>query len=144
MNSSPPGEPFNPASLFNNAVSNIISLLVMGKRFEYSDHNFQTMLKYLSEAIQLEGSVWGMVSQQYPSLFFTGSQGGWRWGHQNNHRVDINKDNYLNTINLSCMTFDCGRKSENQVKTQANRENMQTPHRLWESILHHQLRDRCL
>uniref|UniRef100_A0A8C2XJ63 Cytochrome P450, family 2, subfamily N, polypeptide 13 n=1 Tax=Cyclopterus lumpus TaxID=8103 RepID=A0A8C2XJ63_CYCLU len=56
------GEPFNPASLFNNAVSNIICQLVMGKRFDYSDHNFQIMLKYLSEAIRLEGSAWGTVS----------------------------------------------------------------------------------
>ncbi|TNN46534.1 Cytochrome P450 2J5 [Liparis tanakae] len=54
------GQPFNPAGLFNNAVGNIICQLVMGKRFDYSDHNFQTMLKYLSEAILLEGSIWGM------------------------------------------------------------------------------------
>uniref|UniRef100_A0A672ILI8 Cytochrome P450, family 2, subfamily N, polypeptide 13 n=1 Tax=Salarias fasciatus TaxID=181472 RepID=A0A672ILI8_SALFA len=42
---------FAPAGLFNNAVSNIICQLVMGKRFDYSDHNFQLMLKYLSEAL---------------------------------------------------------------------------------------------
>ncbi|KAF3835025.1 hypothetical protein F7725_027583 [Dissostichus mawsoni] len=35
------GQPFSPAGLFNNAVSNIICQLVMGKRFDYSDHNFQ-------------------------------------------------------------------------------------------------------
>ncbi|XP_074492018.1 cytochrome P450 2J1-like [Sebastes fasciatus] len=60
------GEPFNPASLFNNAVSNIICQLVMGKRFDYSDHNFQILLKYISEIFVLQGSVWGMVSQKYP------------------------------------------------------------------------------
>uniref|UniRef100_A0A8C2Z4Q1 Cytochrome P450, family 2, subfamily N, polypeptide 13 n=1 Tax=Cyclopterus lumpus TaxID=8103 RepID=A0A8C2Z4Q1_CYCLU len=58
------GEPFNPASLFNNAVSNIICQLVMGKRFDYSDHNFQIMLKYLSEAIRLEGSLY----QAFPGV----------------------------------------------------------------------------
>uniref|UniRef100_A0A667WM51 Cytochrome P450, family 2, subfamily N, polypeptide 13 n=1 Tax=Myripristis murdjan TaxID=586833 RepID=A0A667WM51_9TELE len=42
------GGAFHPARLFNNAVSNIICQLVMGRRFDYSDHNFQILLKYLS------------------------------------------------------------------------------------------------
>ncbi|KAL7396622.1 hypothetical protein ABVT39_008772 [Epinephelus coioides] len=62
------GEPFNPAGLFNNAVSNIICQLVMAKRFDYSDHNFQTMLKYLSEAFRLEGSVWGLLYESFPGV----------------------------------------------------------------------------
>ncbi|XP_053177698.1 cytochrome P450 2J4-like [Scomber japonicus] len=62
------GEPFNPAGLFNNAVSNIICQLVMGKRFDYSDHNFQMMLKYLSESIWLEGSMWGRLYDSFPSV----------------------------------------------------------------------------
>uniref|UniRef100_A0A4W4FVD3 Cytochrome P450, family 2, subfamily N, polypeptide 13 n=1 Tax=Electrophorus electricus TaxID=8005 RepID=A0A4W4FVD3_ELEEL len=45
------GEAFDPAALFNNAVSNIICQLVFGQRFDYADHNFQLMLKYLSEAL---------------------------------------------------------------------------------------------
>ncbi|KAK7909426.1 hypothetical protein WMY93_014110 [Mugilogobius chulae] len=62
------GEPFRPAGLFNNAVSNIICQLVMGKRFEYSDHRFQTMLKYLSETMYLEGSVWAQLYETFPWL----------------------------------------------------------------------------
>ncbi|XP_059197067.1 cytochrome P450 2J6-like [Centropristis striata] len=62
------GEPLNPAEFFNNAVSNIICQLVMGKRFDYSDHHFQTMLKYLSEAIMLEGTVWGMLYESFPGV----------------------------------------------------------------------------
>uniref|UniRef100_UPI003AAD375F cytochrome P450 2J4-like n=1 Tax=Centroberyx gerrardi TaxID=166262 RepID=UPI003AAD375F len=62
------GEPFNPAGLFNNAVSNIICQLVMGRRFDYNDHNFQIMLQYLSEAILLEGSVWGQLYEAFPQL----------------------------------------------------------------------------
>uniref|UniRef100_A0A672IPH9 Cytochrome P450, family 2, subfamily N, polypeptide 13 n=1 Tax=Salarias fasciatus TaxID=181472 RepID=A0A672IPH9_SALFA len=54
--------------LFNKAVSNIICQLVMGKRFDYSDHNFQLMLKYLSEAVQLEGSIWGLLYDSLPGL----------------------------------------------------------------------------
>uniref|UniRef100_A0A8C5DIJ0 Cytochrome P450 2J6-like n=2 Tax=Gouania willdenowi TaxID=441366 RepID=A0A8C5DIJ0_GOUWI len=41
------GGMFQPAGLFNNAVSNIICQLVMGKRYDYDDHHFQEMLKYL-------------------------------------------------------------------------------------------------
>ncbi|XP_078141646.1 cytochrome P450 2J4-like isoform X2 [Centroberyx gerrardi] len=62
------GEPFNPAGLFNNAVSNIICQLVMGRRFDYNDHNFQIMLQYLSEAMLLQGSVWGLMYEAFPAV----------------------------------------------------------------------------
>lgn len=62
------GKLFSAAGLFKNAVSNIVCQLVMGKRYNYSDHNFQLMLKYLSEAVQLEGSVWGMLYDSFPGL----------------------------------------------------------------------------
>ncbi|XP_019134718.2 cytochrome P450 2J6 isoform X4 [Larimichthys crocea] len=58
------GEPFNPAGLFNNAVSNIICQ----KRFDYSDHKFQIMLKYMSETLSLEGSVWGRLYESFPNV----------------------------------------------------------------------------
>ncbi|XP_030290316.1 cytochrome P450 2J6-like [Sparus aurata] len=62
------GEPFSPAGLFNNAVSNIICQLVMGKRFDYSDHRFQLMLKYLGEVLLLEGSIWGLLYDAFPRV----------------------------------------------------------------------------
>ncbi|XP_047442830.1 uncharacterized protein LOC125009170 [Mugil cephalus] len=62
------GGPFSPAGLFNNAVSNIICQLVMGKRFDYSDHNFQIMLKYLSEVLVLEGSMWAQLYEAFPGV----------------------------------------------------------------------------
>ncbi|XP_076583276.1 uncharacterized protein LOC143318698 [Chaetodon auriga] len=62
------GEPFSPAGLFNNAVSNIICRLVMGKRFEYNNHKFQMMLKYLSEVLFLEGSIWGLLYESFPGV----------------------------------------------------------------------------
>ncbi|XP_013863516.1 cytochrome P450 2J6 [Austrofundulus limnaeus] len=64
------GEPFTPAGLFNNAVSNIICQLVMGKRYDYSDHTFQIMLKYMADAIWLEGSVWGQLYQSFPKVMY--------------------------------------------------------------------------
>uniref|UniRef100_UPI0037E8B35C cytochrome P450 2J6-like n=1 Tax=Semicossyphus pulcher TaxID=241346 RepID=UPI0037E8B35C len=62
------GEPFNPADLLNKAVSNIICQLVFGKRFDYSDHNFQRMLKCLSELLFLEGSVWAWLYGSFPGV----------------------------------------------------------------------------
>uniref|UniRef100_A0A3Q3VU68 Uncharacterized protein n=1 Tax=Mola mola TaxID=94237 RepID=A0A3Q3VU68_MOLML len=63
------GAPFNPGVLFNNATSNIICQLVMGKRFDYSDHKFQMLLKRLSEVAQLEGSLWGFqLYDAFPSV----------------------------------------------------------------------------
>ncbi|XP_059197224.1 uncharacterized protein LOC131977799 [Centropristis striata] len=62
------GEPFNPAGLFNSAVSNIISQLVLGKRFDYSDHDFQTLLKYNTIVLKVEGSVWGLMYQSFPGV----------------------------------------------------------------------------
>ncbi|KAG7269519.1 hypothetical protein CRUP_014761 [Coryphaenoides rupestris] len=54
-------EPFNPTHLFNNAVANIICQMVFGRRFEYEDQHFQTMLKNLIELAHLEGSIWAHV-----------------------------------------------------------------------------------
>lgn len=62
------GEPFNPAGLFNNAVSNIICQLVMGKRFDYSDHKFQSLLRLLSEILYLEGTMWAQLYEAFPWL----------------------------------------------------------------------------
>ncbi|XP_051803101.1 cytochrome P450 2J6-like [Acanthochromis polyacanthus] len=62
------GGSFNPGTLFNNAVSNIICQLVMGKRFDYSDHNFQIMLQYISESIHLEGSIWALLYDSFPGV----------------------------------------------------------------------------
>ncbi|XP_054646489.1 cytochrome P450 2J6-like [Dunckerocampus dactyliophorus] len=62
------GKPFTPAGLFNNAASNIICQLVMGRRFEYSDHNFVTVLKNLSEFFRLVGSKWFDLYEVVPGI----------------------------------------------------------------------------
>ncbi|KAL1022536.1 hypothetical protein UPYG_G00029000 [Umbra pygmaea] len=62
------GGAFYPAAILNNAVSNIICQMVFGKRFDYGDHKFQTMLKYLNEAIRIEGSPWGRLYEAFPML----------------------------------------------------------------------------
>lgn len=55
------GKPFNPHLTLNNAVSNVICLLVFGHRFEYSDERFVKLMKMFDEALQIEGSIWAQV-----------------------------------------------------------------------------------
>lgn len=55
------GESFDPVPLLNNAVANIICQIVFGRRFDYSDSSFQSMLKNLTEMAYLEGSIWAFV-----------------------------------------------------------------------------------
>lgn len=56
-----PGRPFDPVPFLNDAVANIICQIVFGRRFDYSDHNFQSMLTNLTEMAYLEGSIWALV-----------------------------------------------------------------------------------
>lgn len=62
------GDPFDPSIILNNATSNIISQLVMRRRFDYSDNNAQNLLKYSSEFFKLEGSVWANLYEAFPSV----------------------------------------------------------------------------
>ncbi|XP_074524042.1 cytochrome P450 2J1-like isoform X2 [Halichoeres trimaculatus] len=62
------GEPFDPVPLLNNAVANIICQIVFGRRFDYSDRNFQSMLRNLTEMAYLEGSVWALLYDSFPAL----------------------------------------------------------------------------
>uniref|UniRef100_A0A3Q1HK00 Uncharacterized protein n=1 Tax=Anabas testudineus TaxID=64144 RepID=A0A3Q1HK00_ANATE len=62
------GKPFNPHLTLNNAVSNVICLLVFGHRFEYSDERFVKLMKMFDEALQIEGSIWAQFYNSFPSL----------------------------------------------------------------------------
>ncbi|KAI4892537.1 hypothetical protein NFI96_024699 [Prochilodus magdalenae] len=62
------GRPFNPQNLLNCAVSNVICVLVFGDRFEYSESEFQVLLKTIKEVMDLEGGVWGQLYNTFPWL----------------------------------------------------------------------------
>ncbi|KAM9386096.1 LOW QUALITY PROTEIN: cytochrome P450 2J4-like [Pholidichthys leucotaenia] len=62
------GKPFNAQPLINNAVSNIICCLVFGNRFEYTDKQFQSILKDLNESLYLQGTIWGQLYNTLPWL----------------------------------------------------------------------------
>lgn len=67
------GEPFDPVPLLNNAVANIICQIVFGRRFDYTDHVFQSMLHHLTEMAYLEGSIWALVGETFTQLSRTSS-----------------------------------------------------------------------
>ncbi|XP_057208319.1 cytochrome P450 2J2 [Triplophysa rosa] len=62
------GAAFDPTILLNNAVSNIICQMVFGQRFDYTDHQFKIMLKFISKSLQLEGSIWGQLYEAFPAI----------------------------------------------------------------------------
>ncbi|KAI5090443.1 cytochrome P450, family 2, subfamily AD, polypeptide 2 [Silurus meridionalis] len=61
--------PFDPQFFLNNAVSNIISALVFGHRFEYHDEKFLNILCLDAEAILLSGSARSQLYNAFPRLF---------------------------------------------------------------------------
>ncbi|XP_072537927.1 cytochrome P450 2J4-like [Salminus brasiliensis] len=62
------GRPFNPQTLINNAVSNVICVLVFGNRFDYTDSEFQGLLKRMNQSIFLEGSIWAQLYNMFPRI----------------------------------------------------------------------------
>ncbi|KAL2089587.1 hypothetical protein ACEWY4_014275 [Coilia grayii] len=60
------GKSFDAQWLINNAVSNIISVLVFGDRFEYTNDDFQSLLKDINEVVFLEGGIWAQLYNMFP------------------------------------------------------------------------------
>uniref|UniRef100_A0A3B4A3X0 Uncharacterized protein n=1 Tax=Periophthalmus magnuspinnatus TaxID=409849 RepID=A0A3B4A3X0_9GOBI len=61
-------QPFNPQATIANAVGNIISSVVFGHRFEYTDDRFQKILQLDSEAILLAGSPIAQLYDVFPGV----------------------------------------------------------------------------
>ncbi|XP_044056042.1 uncharacterized protein LOC122877915 [Siniperca chuatsi] len=62
------GKPFNPHLIVNKAVSNIISSLVFGHRFEYGDEKFIKLMKWFDKTLQIEASIWAQLYNSFPLL----------------------------------------------------------------------------
>lgn len=58
---SPPGAPFDPRQLLDNAVSNVICTVVFGKRYNYGDPEFLRLLDLFSDNFRIMSSRWGEV-----------------------------------------------------------------------------------
>ncbi|XP_019206870.1 cytochrome P450 2J2 isoform X2 [Oreochromis niloticus] len=62
------GRPFNPHYIMTNAVGNIISSVVFGHRFEYTDPSFRKILELDNDAVVLAGSAQTQLYDAFPGL----------------------------------------------------------------------------
>ncbi|KAI1886497.1 hypothetical protein AGOR_G00196350 [Albula goreensis] len=79
------GEPFDTAQPVNYCVSNVISSIVYGSRFDYADPFFQKMVTRANENLQLLGSAEVQVYNMFPWL-------GWFFGRWLSSRARILKN----------------------------------------------------
>uniref|UniRef100_A0A3Q2SN65 Cytochrome P450, family 2, subfamily N, polypeptide 13 n=1 Tax=Fundulus heteroclitus TaxID=8078 RepID=A0A3Q2SN65_FUNHE len=126
------GKPFNPAGLFTNAVSNIICQLVMGKRYDYTDHRFQMMLRCMSEAVLLEGNVWGQLYMAFPSVMrhmpgphnkifsHFSSVEQFLYEEVEQHKKDLDRDNPRDYIDTFLIEMENQHKESDLGFTEAN------------------------
>lgn len=59
-----PGSPFSPTDLLNKAVSNVISSLIYGRRFEYKDPRLRKLLDLMEDAVKEEAGLLRQVGEQ--------------------------------------------------------------------------------
>uniref|UniRef100_UPI0037E93166 cytochrome P450 2J4-like n=1 Tax=Semicossyphus pulcher TaxID=241346 RepID=UPI0037E93166 len=62
------GQTFNAQPLINNAVSNIICCLVFGERSEYTDKQYQSILRDFNDILQLQGTFGVQIYNTLPWL----------------------------------------------------------------------------
>ncbi|KAL6476364.1 hypothetical protein MHYP_G00148630 [Metynnis hypsauchen] len=84
------GKPFDTTQPVNYAVSNIISAIVYGSRFEYSDPLFKDMVAWSNENVRLIGSASIQVYNMFPWL---------RSWVRNRKLIMINRENTIKGIN---------------------------------------------
>ncbi|KAJ7327062.1 hypothetical protein JRQ81_016821 [Phrynocephalus forsythii] len=63
-------EPFNPFPIIGNAVSNVISSLALGRRFDYDDTEFKTMLKVMSRSLEISLNIHILLVNICPWLYY--------------------------------------------------------------------------
>ncbi|KAM9831688.1 cytochrome P450 2J2-like [Neosynchiropus ocellatus] len=63
------GKPFNPHYTLTSAVGNIVSAVVFGRRYEYSDTTYRKILELDNDAVVLAGSPITQLYDVFPSLF---------------------------------------------------------------------------
>ena len=107
------GKPFNPKPFFGSAVSNVISSVVFGWRYEYDDENWTQLLASLSNVVRATGSggfflVFQGLAQRLPfirsqhSKLRSDAVGAWNFIHNiiNSHRDTFDPHNMRDFIDV--------------------------------------------
>ncbi|XP_063793817.1 cytochrome P450 2F3-like isoform X1 [Pseudophryne corroboree] len=61
-------KPIDVTFFFSRAVSNVICSIVFGKRFEYGDKKFLTLLELINDNFQIFSSGWGKFYNMFPGI----------------------------------------------------------------------------
>nr|XP_034973342.1 cytochrome P450 2A13-like [Zootoca vivipara] len=62
------GEPFDPTFVLSRSVSNIISSIAFGNRFEYEDHEFLFLLRAILETFEFASTSWGQLYDMFSGI----------------------------------------------------------------------------
>ncbi|XP_067424335.1 cytochrome P450 2U1 [Emydura macquarii macquarii] len=63
-------DPFNPSSIISNSVSNVICSMAFGRRFDYEDVEFKTMLRLMSRALEISVNSHVLLVNICPWLYY--------------------------------------------------------------------------
>ncbi|XP_063793790.1 cytochrome P450 2F2-like [Pseudophryne corroboree] len=62
------GSPINPKHQLHCSVSNIICSVLFGKRFDYQDKDFHSLMHCLQDTFGIMSNPWGLIYNIYPNL----------------------------------------------------------------------------
>ncbi|XP_072286506.1 cytochrome P450 2F2-like [Pyxicephalus adspersus] len=62
------GQPVNPSTIFSCASSNIISSILVGKRYDYADEKWMKILQDMRDSFELISSPWGQLYDAIPHI----------------------------------------------------------------------------
>ncbi|XP_067318026.1 cytochrome P450 2G1-like [Anolis sagrei] len=62
------GKPLDPTDPLRNAVSNIISSIVFGDRFDYEDEEFQALMRLINDFYWEASSTWSQLYDMFPTF----------------------------------------------------------------------------
>ncbi|XP_028595489.2 cytochrome P450 2A13-like [Podarcis muralis] len=60
--------PFDPTYILSRSVSNVISSIIFGNRFEYKDEEFLSLLTTMQETYQFVSSSWGQLYEMFSGI----------------------------------------------------------------------------
>ncbi|KAM9380079.1 cytochrome P450 2C20-like [Phaethornis superciliosus] len=64
------GAPFDPTFLLSCAISNVICSIVFGKRYDYKDKNFLSLMNSMNIIFEKMNSIWGQLYQMFPNILY--------------------------------------------------------------------------
>ncbi|XP_054238223.1 cytochrome P450 2C19-like isoform X1 [Indicator indicator] len=64
------GTPFDPTFMLSCAVSNIICSIVFGKRYDYKDKKFLSLMNNMNNIFEMTSSSWGQLYQMFPNILY--------------------------------------------------------------------------